>query len=69
MRNFLGHSGMENQHEWDNTLALIFAAEESLNNNKVHMHCSVTTTLYFLQHLSSYMATLMERTMNQHLHK
>jgi len=53
MRNFLGQKGMENQPESDNTHALIFAAEESLNNNKVNTRYSITTTLCFLQNTAS----------------
>ena len=38
---------MENQPESDKTLTLTFLAAESLNNNKVNLHCSTATTLFF----------------------
>jgi hypothetical protein len=46
-------TGMENQPDSANTHALIFVAEESLNNNKVNTRYSIKTTLCFLQNTAS----------------
>jgi hypothetical protein len=44
---------MENQPGSDNTHAVIFVSEETLNNNKVNTRYSITTMLYFVQNIAS----------------